>query len=65
MSFNDYLRESRTQEAADLSRRTRLTIQRIAASVAQDAPSRFVTHFRRRFSLTPRDFRRQFGEAGW
>ena len=63
VSFTAYLRELRMQKAADLLRRTRLPIQRIAASVAYDDSSRFATHFRRRFSLTPRDFRRQFGGA--
>jgi len=63
VSFTDYLRELRMQKAADLLRRTRLPIQRIAASVAYDDPSRFATHFRRRFGLTPRGFRGQFGKS--
>jgi AraC-like DNA-binding protein len=61
VSFTGYLRELRMQKAADLVRRTLLPVQRIAARVGYDDPSRFATHFRRRFGLTPRDFRRQFG----
>jgi AraC-like DNA-binding protein len=63
VSFTDYLRELRLQKAADLLRRTLLPIQRIAAGVAYDDPSRFATHFRRRFGLTPRRFRGQFGKS--
>lgn len=60
-SFTGYLRELRMQKGADLLRRTHLPIQRIAARVGYEDPSRFATHFRRRFGLAPREFRGEFG----
>ncbi len=60
-SFTGYLRELRMQKGADLLRRTHLPIQRIAARVGYGDPSRFATHFRRRFGLAPREFRGEFG----
>jgi len=63
VSYTDYLRELRMQKAADLLGGTKSAIGRIAARVGYEDPSRFATHFRRRFGLTPRDFRHQFGKS--
>jgi len=62
MSFTDYLRELRLQKAADQLRQTSLPIHRIAASVGYQDGSRFAQHFKKRFSITPRAYRRQFSE---
>jgi AraC-like DNA-binding protein len=61
MTYTEYLRELRMQKAADLLRQTKLPIRRIASRVGYEDPSRFTVHFRRRFELTPRAFRRQLG----
>ncbi|NUQ61515.1 MAG: helix-turn-helix transcriptional regulator [Pirellulales bacterium] len=63
MSFGDYLRELRLRKAAELLSRTAAPVQRIAARVGYKDPSRFASHFRRRFGLTPREFRMRFGKA--
>lgn len=60
VSYTAYLRELRMQKGADLLRRTTLQVQRIAARVGYGDPSRFTSHFRARFNLSPRDFRRKF-----
>jgi len=64
ISYTEYVRELRMQKAADLLRRTKLPVRQVAARVGYEDPSRFTVHFRRRFGLTPREFRRRLGEGG-
>ncbi len=59
LSFRDYLIELRLQKAADLLQRSQLPVGHIAKRVGYDDPSRFTTHFRRRFNQTPGNFRRR------
>lgn len=61
VSYTAYLRELRMHKGADLLRRTTSQVQRIAARVGYGDPLRFISHFRARFNLSPREFRRKFG----
>lgn len=58
-SFSSYLRELRMHKAADMLRRTGLPVHRVARAVGYEDGSRFAQHFRKRYGLTPRQFRRQ------
>ncbi|HWL08487.1 MAG TPA: helix-turn-helix domain-containing protein [Planctomicrobium sp.] len=57
LSFSDYLIELRLQKAAQLLQQTNRTIRDIARKVGYWDPSRFATHFRRRFAESPIAFR--------
>ena len=60
MSFSDYLIELRLQKAAQLLQRSRQPVYVIARRVGYADPSRFTTHFRRRFGQTPKAHRDKF-----
>lgn len=59
MSFSDYLIELRMRKAAQLLQGSDLLVREIAQRVGYTDPSRFSTHFRRRFGQTPAVFREQ------
>ena len=63
MSYTDYLRELRLQKAARLLLGSSQPVGRVAAVVGYRDASRFAQHFRRRFGLSPRAYRRRFGGA--
>lgn len=63
LSFSDYLIELRIQKAANLLQRTSRPIGDIASRVGYQDPSRFTTHFHRRFGQTPSEFRLQFSRV--
>lgn len=57
MSFQAYLQQLRMEKAADLLASTRLPVGTIARRVGYRDVSRFGQHFKRRFRLTPRQWR--------
>jgi AraC-like DNA-binding protein len=61
MSYTAYLREVRMQKAARLLLESSQSVGRIAAVVGYRDASRFAQHFRRRYGLSPRAYRRRFG----
>lgn len=63
LSFSDYLIELRIQKAATLLQRSSRPVRDIASRVGYRDPSRFTTHFRRRFGQTPSEFRLQFSKV--
>lgn len=60
LSFTDYVRELRMHKAVGLLTTTSQPIGRIAKIVGYGDASRFATHFRRRYGLTPRAYRERF-----
>lgn len=55
----DFLREERLKEGRRLLAETPLEIQSIALQLGYNSPANFATAFRKRFGLTPSDYRRQ------
>lgn len=62
-SFTGYVRRLRMHKAVGLLTTTSQPIGRIARIVGYADASRFSVHFRRRYGLTPRAYRRRFGGA--
>lgn len=60
-SFTEYVRELRMHKAVGLLTTTSQPIGRIAKIVGYGDASRFASHFRRRYGLTPRAYRAKFG----
>jgi len=60
LSFSEYLIERRLQEALRLLQRSNRTIRHVASQVGYKDPSRFATHFRRRFGKSPSEFRNKY-----
>jgi AraC-like DNA-binding protein len=58
LSFQGYLQRLRMEKAAELLRRTRLPIARIAKRVGYRDVSRFSQHFKRLHNRTPSDWRK-------
>ncbi len=58
LGFAAYLQQLRLDKAAELLRRSVQPVSRIARRVGYADLSRFAQHFRRRFEMTPRDYRR-------
>lgn len=63
MSPFEYLREQRLVRAQELLASTDQHIQQIAATVGFQRAGDFATAFRRRFGLTPREYRQRQGQA--
>jgi len=63
LNFSEYLIELRMQKAAQFLQQTDRTIRDIARRVGYRDPSRFATHFRRRFAESPTDFRHRLSPA--
>ncbi len=63
LGFSDYLIELRLQKAVQLLQRSNRTIQHVASQVGYTDPSRFATHFRRRFGKTPSAFREKYSDS--
>lgn len=63
LSFSDYLIELRMQKGASLLQHSSRSIREIGARVGYADPSRFATHFRRRFGLSPSEFRSRLVKA--
>jgi len=60
MSFTQYVCEMRIKKAAGMLSGGSQPIGRIAVAVGYQDAARFAKHFRRRFNVTPRDYRKQF-----
>lgn len=60
MSFTDYLRELRMRRAAELLTNTTQPIRDIGTKVGYKDASRFAQHFKRRFEVPPRVYRKRF-----
>ena len=63
-SFTAYVQQLRLYRAVGLLTTTRESIGRIAELVGYADASRFAGHFRRRFGLTPREYRQRYAAAG-
>jgi transcriptional regulator GlxA family with amidase domain len=61
MSTVEYLREKRLVRAQELLASTDRQIQQIAEVIGFRRASDFATAFRRRFGMTPREYRRRHG----
>ena len=57
--IHQYLLEKRVQHAAELLHRSSLSIVDIAAAVGYNSASQFGVAFKRRYQLTPSQYRRQ------
>jgi AraC family transcriptional regulator len=57
-----YLVRLRTNRAADLLRDTAQPVLHISTACGYRSPGQFTAAFRRRFGMSPREFRRQFLE---
>ena len=57
--IHQYLLEKRVQHAAELLHRSPLSIVDIAAAVGYNSASQFGVAFKRRYQLTPSQYRRQ------
>ena len=65
MSYTQYVCELRMQKAAGMLSRSTPSIGKIAKAIGYKDAARFATHFRRRFELTPREYRKRFsGQIG-
>ena len=58
VSFKGYLQALRLDKAAELLQRTCLSVGHISRRVGYRDASRFSQHFRRRFEMSPREYRR-------
>jgi two-component system response regulator YesN len=56
-SFSAYVREVRLRNAAELIARQPLTVRQVALLVGYRQPAHFAKAFRRRFGLTPAQYR--------
>jgi two-component system response regulator YesN len=64
LSFQGYLQKLRMEKAAELLASTRLPVARIARRVGYRDVSRFGQHFKRRYRVTPRQWRTRLKDAG-
>lgn len=65
MSFTQYICELRMQKAAGMLSGSTQSIGKIAKAIGYKDAARFASHFRRRFELTPREYRKRFsGQLG-
>ncbi len=62
MTVVDWLVNERLQRSRDLLETTALSVDRIAGLAGFQTPTSFRQHFKKRFHVSPRDWRRTFGE---
>ncbi|HCE6543731.1 TPA: helix-turn-helix domain-containing protein [Pseudomonas aeruginosa] len=63
MTLVDWLVNERLQRSRELLETTSLSVERIAELVGFQTPTSLREHFKKRFQISPRDWRRTFGEA--
>lgn len=62
MTLVDWLVNERLQRARDLLETTSLSVEKISDVAGFQTPVSFRQHFKKRFQVSPRDWRRTFGE---
>lgn len=62
MTLVDWLVNERLQQTRDLLETTSMPVERISDLVGFQTPVSFRQHFKKRFQVSPRDWRRTFGE---
>ena len=62
MSFVDWLVNERLRRTRELLETTSLPVERIAEMAGFQTPVSFRQHFKSRFQVSPRDWRRTFGQ---
>ena len=63
MTLVDWLVNERLQRARDLLETTSLSVEKIADVAGFHTPISFRQHFKKRFQVSPRDWRRTFGQT--
>lgn len=58
-SFSDYLSTIRMQKAAELLRNSGLKVKKVAAMVGYKDPNYFIRSFKKRYGVTPDEFRKR------
>lgn len=62
MTLVDWLVNERLQRTRDLLETTSLSVERISDLAGFQTPISFRQHFKKRFHVSPRDWRRTFGQ---